>query len=242
MFMHNTRSAASRHQRHVVFDHDHGDAQVVLDVVDPEGELARFLRDSGPRPVRRATAGAAGWPARGPVRPPCARRRAGRPPDCCGAPSGPAGRSRPPHGHATRFGLAHAGRPQPLRRETAVVEAVAPEQQVVEHGAPFEQFDVLEGAGNAAVHHLVAWQPVMSWPSNCTLPEVASNTRVITLSIEVLPAPLGPMMANTSPCSTVELTLLMACTPPKRSDTLLDLANALTLICSAPISCSSCRA
>ena len=80
---------------------------------------------------------------------------------------------------------------------------------------------------------------VMSWPSNSIWPAVGSKTRVITLSIEVLPAPLGPMMANTSPCSTSKLTLWTACTPPKRSETS---RTANRLICSAPTSCSSCRA
>ena len=45
-----------------------------------------------------------------------------------------------------------------VAQQRAVVEAVAPEQQVVEHGAALEQLDVLEGARDAAVHHLVARQ------------------------------------------------------------------------------------
>src|ERR1700712_2204481 len=39
------------------------------------------------------------------------------------------------------------------------------------------------------------------------------------LTIEVLPAPLGPMMENSSPASTPKLTSVSARTPPKRSDT-----------------------
>src|SRR5262245_23168868 len=39
------------------------------------------------------------------------------------------------------------------------------------------------------------------------------------LSIEVLPAPFGPMMEKTWPCSTWKLTSLNARTPPKRIDT-----------------------
>jgi hypothetical protein len=35
------------------------------------------------------------------------------------------------------------------------------------------------------------------------------------LNTEVLPAPLGPMMANTSPCATSKLTSRTARTPPK---------------------------
>ncbi|CAA7612303.1 hypothetical protein MCP1_100040 [Candidatus Terasakiella magnetica] len=39
------------------------------------------------------------------------------------------------------------------------------------------------------------------------------------LSIEVLPAPLGPMMENSSPLLTSKLTSLSARTPPNPSDT-----------------------
>src|ERR1700726_4506076 len=39
------------------------------------------------------------------------------------------------------------------------------------------------------------------------------------LMIEVLPAPLGPMIENNSPSFTPKLTSVSARTPPKRSDT-----------------------
>src|ERR1700732_2144386 len=39
------------------------------------------------------------------------------------------------------------------------------------------------------------------------------------LTIEVLPAPLGPIMENSSPALTPKLTSVSARTPPKRSDT-----------------------
>src|ERR1700716_3887613 len=39
------------------------------------------------------------------------------------------------------------------------------------------------------------------------------------LTIEVLPAPLGPMMENNSPSFTPKETSVSARTPPKRSDT-----------------------
>src|ERR1700687_811642 len=39
------------------------------------------------------------------------------------------------------------------------------------------------------------------------------------LTIEVLPAPLGPMSENSSPSFTPKLTSVSARTPPKRSDT-----------------------
>src|SRR5260221_10371763 len=39
------------------------------------------------------------------------------------------------------------------------------------------------------------------------------------LTIEVLPAPLGPMIENNSPSLTPKLTSVSARTPPKRSDT-----------------------
>src|SRR3954454_16446090 len=39
------------------------------------------------------------------------------------------------------------------------------------------------------------------------------------LMIEVLPAPFGPIIENSSPSSTLKLTSVSARTPPKRSDT-----------------------
>src|ERR1700736_4595704 len=39
------------------------------------------------------------------------------------------------------------------------------------------------------------------------------------LTIEVLPAPLGPIIENSSPSFTPKLTSVSARTPPKRSDT-----------------------
>src|ERR1700687_2581496 len=39
------------------------------------------------------------------------------------------------------------------------------------------------------------------------------------VTIEVLPAPLGPMIENSSPSFTPKLTSVSARTPPKRSDT-----------------------
>src|SRR3979409_2268014 len=39
------------------------------------------------------------------------------------------------------------------------------------------------------------------------------------LTIEVLPAPLGPMIENSSPSFTLKLTSVSARTPPKRSET-----------------------
>src|SRR5258708_20172830 len=41
----------------------------------------------------------------------------------------------------------------------------------------------------------------------------------MTLSIEVLPAPFGPMMARISPCLTSNDTSRIACTPPNDNDT-----------------------
>ena len=39
------------------------------------------------------------------------------------------------------------------------------------------------------------------------------------LTIEVFPAPFGPMMENSSPLRMLKLTSVSACTPPKRKDT-----------------------
>ena len=54
-------------------------------------------------------------------------------------------------------------------------------------------------------------------PFQRTSPTCGMYTWLIELKIDVLPAPFGPMMANSSPVSTVNETLLIASTPPKRS-------------------------
>ena len=41
---------------------------------------------------------------------------------------------------------------------------------------------------------------------------------LMTLSIELLPAPFGPMMARISCSSTLKEMFVSACTPPKRSE------------------------
>src|SRR5712691_412563 len=50
-----------------------------------------------------------------------------------------------------------------------------------------------------------------------TLPPLGLYTRVMTLKRVVLPAPLGPISATTSPASTVKETRSNATTPPKRT-------------------------
>ena len=49
-------------------------------------------------------------------------------------------------------------------------------------------------------------------------PDWGWYTCEIELKIEVLPAPLGPMMANSSPSRTSNDTESMAVTPPKRNE------------------------
>src|SRR5436305_171809 len=59
--------------------------------------------------------------------------------------------------------------------------------------------------------------PVMSSPSNRMCPEEGRNTPVRQLKNVLLPAPFGPIIARTSPCSTAKLTRLSAVRPPKRT-------------------------
>src|SRR6266850_101708 len=54
-------------------------------------------------------------------------------------------------------------------------------------------------------------------PPTVTLPPLGLYTRVMTLNSVVLPAPLGPIRATTSPASTVKETRSSATTPPKRT-------------------------
>src|SRR6202521_1275978 len=46
-------------------------------------------------------------------------------------------------------------------------------------------------------------RPVMSWPSNKTLPDVDSRSPVRQLNSVDLPAPFGPIRPRMSPCSSV---------------------------------------
>ena len=47
----------------------------------------------------------------------------------------------------------------------------------------------------------------------------------MTLSIELLPAPFGPMIARTSCSSTLKLMLVSALTPPNRSEIEFEFEN-----------------
>src|SRR5262245_12949113 len=60
-------------------------------------------------------------------------------------------------------------------------------------------------------------RPVMSSPANRIVPEVGRRTPVRQLKNVLLPAPLGPMMARTSPLGTEKSTALRAVSPPKRT-------------------------
>src|ERR1700730_4620364 len=53
-------------------------------------------------------------------------------------------------------------------------------------------------------------------PSNTMEPAVGGKSPVTQLNIVVLPAPFGPISANTLPGSTSKLTLSTATRPPKR--------------------------
>ena len=57
--------------------------------------------------------------------------------------------------------------------------------------------------------------PVMSAPSKTSCRRSARRCGSIRLKIVVLPAPFGPMMVKTSPCSTSKLTPSTARMPPK---------------------------
>src|SRR3954466_11367544 len=55
----------------------------------------------------------------------------------------------------------------------------------------------------------------MSWPSNETLPKVASRSPVRQLKKVDLPAPFGPIRPRISPCSSVTLAVSTALKLPK---------------------------
>ena len=78
---------------------------------------------------------------------------------------------------------------------------MATQQQIVDHGRAFEQLDVLECARDAGADDTMARQRGDIAAISMTRPALGSNTRVMALNTEVLPAPFGPMIANTSPCA-----------------------------------------
>src|SRR5260370_5444854 len=57
----------------------------------------------------------------------------------------------------------------------------------------------------------------MSSPARKIAPDVGRRTPVRQLKKVLLPAPLGPMMARTSPLGTAKSTPLRAVSPPKRT-------------------------
>jgi len=132
-----------------VFDHHHGDAQIAADVVDPEGQIAGFLRvqarggfvekqQLGPRTQRAAQfhhlAHAVGQ-ARDPGIAP--GRQIEEFDDVLDA------------GAVFLFAAGQGGGAQHLLPPGPGAKAVTPQQQVVEHCRRLEQFDVLKGAGDA---------------------------------------------------------------------------------------------
>ncbi len=48
--------------------------------------------------------------------------------------------------------------------------------------------------------------------------------------MEVLPAPLGPMIARISPANTSKLTRVRACVPPKRNETSSTLRKGVSIV------------
>src|SRR2546421_6879490 len=59
-------------------------------------------------------------------------------------------------------------------------------------------------------------RPATSRPSNTTRPSVGEKIPVMQLKSVVLPAPLGPISAKTSPLATLKLTSSTASKPPNR--------------------------
>ena len=144
------------HQRHVVLHHQHRDAELVLDVLDPERHVVGFLHVQARTRARRAAAAWARCTARAPARPPCARRRAGRPPSSRGGAAGPASRSPARPSRAPAISAARVlAREEQLAPEAGLAVRVAADQQVVQHRGVLEQLDVLEGARDAQRGDLV---------------------------------------------------------------------------------------
>src|SRR5499427_8182677 len=77
---------------------------------------------------------------------------------------------------------------------------------------------------------LCGLKPVMSVPSNSTTPSLGGIRPVMPLKSVVLPAPLGPISAKTSPRRTSKLTSSTAVRPPNRLVTFWRLRMTPSLI------------
>jgi hypothetical protein len=142
-----------------VLDHQHGDAEVVLDVLDPERHVVGFLRiQAGGRLVEQQQPRLGGERA--------------RQLDHFAHAIGQTGdqavavvRQVEEIDHLLhRFALrqlraAHARREQQLLPQRAATVAVATDEQVLQHGGVLEQLDVLERARDAELGDAVRRQP-----------------------------------------------------------------------------------
>jgi hypothetical protein len=88
----------------------------------------------------------------------------------------------------------------------------------------------------SATWRLSMWPKV--WPRNVIAPSCGVYTPLMQLSMELLPAPLGPMMARISCSRTLKEMSVSAFTPPKRKRDVLhvedDVADAVLCSCCLP--------
>ena len=140
---------------HVVLDHQHRDAHLLLDVLDPEGDVLRLLRrqargrfvEQEQLRLDRQRAAHLDDLAH-------AVRQAGNVLLAIGLQVEELDHAFDRLPVAMLFGP-HRRQEQKLRHEIAPAMAVAPDEQVLQHGRLVEQLDVLEGARDAERGDLV---------------------------------------------------------------------------------------
>src|SRR5262245_41154467 len=141
-----------RHGRdkfHIVFNHQHGDAQQVLDVLDPERHVLGFLDvEAGRRLVEQQQLGssAQGAPQLGHL-----ADAVGQVHDQGIAVLLKVQEIDHPFDRLAMLDLhsPHRRKEEQLREEARLLVRMARQQEVIQQGGVLKQFDVLEGTGNA---------------------------------------------------------------------------------------------
>ena len=96
---------------------------------------------------------------------------------------------------------------------------MAADHDVVEHAHMMEQRKILEGAADPEAGPRVGLEPGDVAAAESSLPSVGGQSPDMQFMIDVLPAPFGPMIENSSPCRTAKLTAASTSTPPRRKET-----------------------
>src|SRR5215471_14070009 len=140
-----------------MLNHDHRDAEIILDVIDPERDVLRlFSIEAGCGLIQQQQPGASTQRARQLHH---LAHAVGQPGDALLAVVGKIEKVDDLFHRLAMAQLlaAHTAGEQHLVEDIWPSAAVAADQQVLQHGSVLEEFDVLEGAGDAAPGDRVWW-------------------------------------------------------------------------------------